>query len=188
MATVKAGDIAKNVYLMFKDAPHRVVKTTFMNPGKGSAFIRTRLENVQTGVGQEFTFKTNESVELIDVEKKEMQYLYQDGDDVYFMDPRSFDQVAVPIKAMEGQTGFLTADLLCQLLFFEEKVLGVKLPPHVNLKVTESEDAVAGDRVNAPKKPITLETGLVVQAPLFIKVGDVVMVDTDSGEYLSRVN
>lgn len=188
MATVSAGNISKGMFLIFKGVPQLVTKTEFMSPGKGSAIMRVRFKNAQTGATQDFTYKTSEQVEIADVEKKEMQFLYRDGDDVVFMDPRTYDQASVPVVLIEDQVGFLTPDLKCTILWFEDKAIGVSLPAHVVLKVTEAFDAVAGNRVNAPKKPVTLETGISVQAPLFIKTGDSIMLDTTTGEYLSRVS
>ena len=173
---------------MFKGGPHQVMKTEFMNPGKGSAIMRTRLKNVETGAVSDFTFKTSEIVEEAEVDKREMQFLYQDSGDFVFMEPRSFEQVTVPGRFLRGKEGFLTPELEAIVLILDEQPIGVRLPPNVVLKVTEAQDAVAGNRVNAPKKPITLETGKEVMAPLFIKVGDKVSVDTDTGEYLSRIN
>lgn len=186
--TIKAGNISKGIYLIFKGAPHLVTKTEFMSPGKGSAVMRVRLKHIETGSVSDFTYKTNELVEEAEVDKKEMQYLYQDGSDFVFMDPRNYEQITVPGRFLEGKEGFLTPELICILLIREDQPIGIKLPSHVTLKVTEAEDAVAGNRVNAPKKPVTLETGHVVQAPLFIKPGDKLVIDTDTGAYLSRTS
>jgi elongation factor P len=185
---VKAGNISKGMFIMFKGAPHLVTKTEFMAPGKGSAVNRVRMKHVETGSVADFTYKTNEMVEEAEVDKKEMQYLYQDGTDFVFMDPKNYEQITVPGRLVEGKEGYLTPDLTVVVLVREEQPIGVKLPAHVVMKVTEAEDAVAGNRVNAPKKPIIVETGMQVMAPLFIKPGDKVMLDTDTGEYLSRVN
>jgi len=186
MATMSAGSISKGVFLIFKGVPQLVTKTEFMSPGKGSAIMRVRFKNAQTGATQDFTYKTSETVEVADVEKKEMQFLYHDGDEVVFMDPRTYDQASVPASLLEDQVGFLIPDMKCIVLWFEEKAIGISLPAHVTMKVTEAYDAVAGNRVNAPKKEVTLETGITVQAPLFIKTGDMVVIDTTTGEYLSR--
>jgi elongation factor P len=186
MANTNAGNISKGMFLIFKGVPQLVTKTEFMSPGKGSAIMRVRFKNAQTGATQDFTYKTSEQVEVADVDKKEMQFLYRDGDDVYFMNPRDYEQVSVPYSLIEDQFGFLTADLKVTILFYEEKAIGVSLPAHVTMKVTEAFDAVAGNRVNAPKKPVTVETGLQVHVPLFIKTGDLIIVDTTSGEYLAR--
>lgn len=188
MSTIDAGNIAKGMYILYKDAPHQVIKTEFMNPGKGSAVMRVKFKNVKTGAAQEFTYKTNEKVEELVLDKSEMQYLYHDGQNVYFMDPRSFEQVTVPESLMEDQVGFLTADLVCWVIRYKSDAIGVILPPHVKLKVIESPDAVAGNRVNAPKKTVKLETGIEIQAPLFIKEGETIEIDTLTGEYVSRAN
>lgn len=187
MATINAGNISKGSYIIFKDAPHQVTKAEFMAPGKGSPIMRVRMRNIRSGVITEFTYKTNESVEVADVDKKEMQYLYKDDQEVYFMDPMTYDQISVPVSVMEDQTQFLIPDIKCWITFYLDKPVGVILPPHVNMKVIEAPEAVAGNRVNAPKKLVKLETGHEVLAPLFIKEGEMVIIDTASGEYVSRV-
>ena len=184
--TIKGGNIRKGSFILFKDQPHLVTKTEFVSPGKGSAFTRARLKSVKTGASQEFTFKSSESVEELDVQTREMQYLYIDGDDVVFMDPRTFEQVTVPKAMLEEKVGYLMPELLMYILFYNDVAIGVRFPLNVKLKVTYAEEATAGNRVNAPKKPVTLETGVVIQAPLFVKVGDTLIIDTETGEYLSR--
>lgn len=186
MSSVNAGNVAKGMYIMFKDAPNQVMKADFMAPGKGSPIMRVKMRNVQSGSVQEFTYKTNESVEIADVEKMEMQFLYRDGEDLVFMDPKNFNQATVPVSLVEDQVGFLMPDMKCWVLWFEEKAIGISLPPHVTMKVIEAPESVAGNRVNAPKKTIKLETGIEVQAPIFIKEGELVIIDTTSGEYISR--
>lgn len=186
MSSVNAGNVAKGMYIMFKDAPNQVMKADFMAPGKGSPIMRVKMRNVQSGSVQEFTYKTNESVEIADVEKMEMQFLYRDGEELVFMDPKNFNQATVPVSLVEDQVGFLMPDMKCWVLWFEEKAIGISLPPHVTMKVIEAPESVAGNRVNAPKKTIKLETGIEVQAPIFIKEGELVIIDTTSGEYISR--
>ncbi len=188
MAMIKGGNITKGNYILFKGAPWLVTKTEFVSPGKGSAFTRAKLKNARTGASQEFTFKSTENIEEIDVASKEMQFLYIDGTDAVFMDPRSYEQVSVALELLDGREGFLTPDITVYILFYNDAAIGVRLPAIVKLKVTYSEDATAGNRVNAPKKPVTVETGITVQAPLFIKTGDIISVDTDTWEYQSRVN
>lgn len=188
MSQISAGSIEKKMYLLFKNVPHQVVKSEFLNPGKGSAVMKVRLRNVQTGATSDFTYRTNESVDQLDIDKKEMNFLYADEQDAVFMDPQSFEQVNVPLSLLEGQIGFLIPNLLCWIIRYQEKAIGVLLPPHVNLKVIESPDATAGNRVNAPKKTVKVETGIEVQAPLFIKEGETIVVDTSTGEYVSRAN
>ncbi len=188
MATTNGGNIRKGSYILFKDQPHLVTRTEFVSPGKGSAFTRAKLKNVRTGAVQEFTFKSTESIEELDVQSKEMQFSYVDGDEVVFMDPRTYEQVNIPEALLDGKVGFLTPEVSVYILFYEDQAIGIRLPNSVKLKVTYAEDATAGNRVNAPKKPVTVETGMVVQAPLFIRVGDILTIDTETSEYLSRAN
>lgn len=188
MATINGGNIKKGSYILFKDQPFLVTRTEFVSPGKGSAFTRSKLKSVLTGAVQEYTFKSTERVEELDVSSKEMQFSYVDGEEVVFMDPRSFEQVSIPAALLDGKIGLLTPDVNIFVLFYDEKAIGVRLPNSVKLKVTYSEETTAGNRVNAPKKPVTLETGMVVQAPIFVKEGDVLSIDTETGLYLSRIN
>ncbi len=188
MATVNGGNIRKGMYILFKNQPHTVTRTEFVSPGKGSAFTRAKLKSVRTGSVQEFTFKSNEAIEELDVVTREMQFSYIDGKEVYFMDPRTYEQVSIDTDLLEGKIGYLTSDLLMYIVFYNEESIGVRFPNTVKLKVTYAEDATAGNRVNAPKKPVTVETGMQVQAPLFVKAGDTLIIDTETGEYLSRAN
>jgi elongation factor P len=188
MPMIKGGNIRKGSYILFKGQPFLVTRTEFVSPGKGSAFMRAKLKSVKTDATQEFTFKSVEPVEELDIASKEMQYLYMDGDDVIFMDPRTFEQVNIPKSLIEDKVGYLTPELTVYILFYNDEAIGARFPMNVRLKVTYSEDATAGNRVNAPKKPVTVETGMEVQAPLFVKTGDVLIIDTETGEYISRAN
>lgn len=185
---MNGGNLRKGMFINFKNQPHMVTKTEFVSPGKGSAFTRAKLKNVKTNAVQEFTFKSNESVEELDVSTTEMQFSYFDGDEVFFMDPRTYEQVSVSADLLEGKTGYLTSDLTMYIIFYNEEAIGVRFPNTVKLKVTVAEDATAGNRVNAPKKPVEVETGITVQAPLFVKAGDILIIDTETGEYVSRAN
>jgi len=188
MATINAGNIEKGMFIKFKDSPNQVTKTEYMSPGKGTPVMRVKMKNAKTGAAGEFTYKSMEQVEVLDVEKKEMQYLYRDGSDMVFMNPTTYEQASVPLSLVEDQIGFLVADLKCWVLWYQDAAIGVTLPPHVVLTVTETEDSVAGNRVNAPKKLAKLETGIEIQVPLFIKVGDKISIDTTTGQYLVRAN
>ncbi len=187
MGSINAGNISKGMYIIFKEAPQFVTRADFMAPGKGSPVMRVKFKNVQTGSAGEFTFKTNESVDVADVDKKEMQFLYKDAEDAYFMEPKSFDQATVPLELVDEQAKWLMPDMKCWVIWYKEKAIGISLPPHVNMKVVESPDAVAGNRVNAPKKTVRLENGTEILVPLFIKEGEMVIIDTTTGEYISRV-
>jgi len=186
MTTINAGNITKGSYILFKGAPVGVTKTEFMSPGKGSPVMRIKFKNIKTGSAGEYTYKTSEQVEVAEVAKKEMQYLYRDGSELVFMDPKSYDQDSVPVALVE-KLGYLIPNLKCWVVWYKEKAIGVSLPASVTLKVIESPNEVAGNRINAPKKTVKLETGVEVQVPLFIKVGENITVDTATDEYLGRV-
>lgn len=180
------GNIKKGTYIMFKNEPVFVTFTEFVSPGKGSAFMRTKLKSLRTGNVVEFTFKSIETVEEADVQTTEMQYLYQDGDDFVFMNPRSFEQVTVSSDVMKEYLPYLLPEQMMYVVFFNEKAIGVRFPGKVTLKVEYSEDAVAGNRVNAPKKKVRLETGYEVDVPLFVKKDESVIIDTTTGLYVSK--
>jgi elongation factor P len=187
MSSVNAGNITKGMYIMYKEAPHQVMKAEFMAPGKGSPIMRVKLKSVKTGAASEFTYKTNESVEVAEVDKKEMQFLYRDGEEIMFMDPKTYDQAGIPLSLVEDQVGYLMPDMKAWVLWFEGQAIGISLPPHVDMKVTDAPEAIAGNRINTPKRLVKLETGVEVLAPLFIKTGDLITIDTATGEYISRV-
>lgn len=180
------GNIKKGMYIMHKNEPHWVTFTEFVSPGKGSAFMRSKLKSVKTGNVVEFTFKSVETVEEADVQTTEMQYLYQDGQDFIFMHPRTFEQVTVPGDVVADYVPYLMPEQYMYVVFYNEKAIGIRFPGKVTLTVDYSEDAVAGNRVNAPKKKVRLETGYEIDVPLFIKKGDRIVVDTTTGQYVSR--
>ncbi|MGD9129114.1 MAG: elongation factor P [Candidatus Woesebacteria bacterium] len=186
MPKIKAGNIKKGTYILYQNQAHYVVQTKFVSPGKGSAFTRTKLRNVKSGSTFEFAFKSHDTIEQLDVESKEMQFLYLDGDEIVFMDQRTYEQLSVPSSLLEGKEKFLVPELSVYLSLLDGKAIGVSLPPKVKMKVKKAAEAIAGDRQTAGKKPVTMETGLIVQAPLFIKQGDTLIIDTESGEYVSR--
>lgn len=187
MSTINAGNITKGSFIIFKGNPVFITKTEFMSPGKGSPVMRIKFKNVKSGAAGEFTYKTSEQVEVAEIEKKEMEYLYRMGDELVFMNPKTYDQVEIPLSLIEDQFGYLTPNLKCWIVWYKGEAIGANLPVHVTLEVTESPDSVAGNTVNAPKKTVKLETGIEAQVPLFIKVGEKVQLDTATGEYLGRV-
>jgi len=188
MSTINAGNITKGSFIIYKGTPHYVTKTDFMSPGKGSPIMRVKMKNAATGAACEFTYKSNEQVEVADMTKRDMNFLYSDASEAVFMDPRTYDQASVPLTLIEGKVGYLIPNQKCIVLWHGEKAIGVEVPPNVILTVTEAQEAIAGNRVNAPKKPVRLETGIEIQAPIFIKTGDKVSVDTTTGQYLARIN
>ncbi len=187
MSTIKAGNIRKGSYILFKNEPHLVTKTDFMSPGKGSAIMRVRYKSVKTGNTQEFTHKSTESVEELDVNTRRMQYLYHDSDEVVLMDPGTFEQLSVKATLLEDKLDLLTPELEMYVLLYNDQAIGASLPPKVKLKVTHADSAVAGDTVGQARKEVELESGMTVMAPLFIKTGDVLLIDSESKTYVSRV-
>jgi len=183
---IKAGNIRKGSYILFKNQPHQVTKTSFMSPGKGSAFMRLKLKNIKTNNTVEFTYKSNEIVEELDVTSKKMQYLYHDNQEVVFMDERNYEQTSLPVKLLKNKLNLLTPALNVYILIINDQAVGVTLPPKIKIKVVKAESAVAGDTVSGAKKEIELETGLRVTAPLFIKTGETVTVDTETKQYVGR--
>lgn len=186
MPKVKVTALIKGSYIQHKGKPQQVLSTSFHHPGRGGGVCSMKMRNLITGALLEETFKSSEQVELLDLQSKEMQFLYTDGDDLIFMDPRSYEQVALPAVLLEGKLPILVPDLKVYVLFDDETALAVTLPPKVTLEVTDAPEAVAGNTVNAAKKTATLETGLEVLVPLFIKTGERVIVDTDTLQYISR--
>jgi elongation factor P len=186
MSTMRANQLKTGVFVLYKDQPCAVVKCEFYFPGKGSAFARTKMKNVKTGNVYEYTFKSAEMVETVDVDTIELQYLYKDGDVYNFMNPRTFDQFEVPASIFEGKDKYLMPEMKMFFNFYEGEAIGVRFPLKVTVKVTEASEASAGNTVNAPKKPVTIETGVEVMAPLFVKQGETIIVDTETGEYVSR--
>lgn len=186
--TINGGNIKKGTYIMFKGEPCLVTLTEFVSPGKGSAFMRTKLKNLKSGNVTEFTFKSVEMVEEADVSTVEMQYLYRDGDDFMFMNPRTYEQIGIPSTVLADYTAYLLPEQVMYVVFFNEKPVGVRFPNKVTLKVVYAEDTVAGGRINAPKKKVKLETGYEIDVPIFIKEGESIIVDTTSSLYVSRAN
>jgi elongation factor P len=164
----------------------QVVDFQHVKPGKGGAFVRTTLRNTRTGAQQDRTFRADEKVTQAVIDKREMQFLYRDGDDFVFMDTESYEQLHVGRSALGDAAGYIVDGSMVVLQMYGEEIVGTDLPAAVELAVVETEPGVQGDRVSGARKPATLETGLVVQVPLFVNVGDRLRVDTRSGEYITR--
>ena len=158
-----------------------------VKPGKGGAFVRTRLRNIDTGAQIEKTFRAGEKLESVRTESRPMTYLYKDGDLLHFMDSDTYDQVAVPTEAVGDAAGYIVEGGAVSVLSADGEVVSVEPPPHVDLEVTQTDPGLKGDTATGGSKPATLETGVVVQVPLFVNTGERVRVDTRSNEYLTRV-
>ena len=186
MPTITTNDLKNGMTLELDRDLVQVVEFQHVKPGKGHAFVRTTLRNVRTGAVVDRTFRAGEKVERAMIDKRSMQFLYRDGADYVFMDDETYDQRNLAPAALGAAARYLVEQATALVLLFGEEVIGVELPAAVELVITETEPGVQGDRVSGARKPATLETGLVVQVPLFIETGERVKVDTRSGEYLSR--
>jgi elongation factor P len=158
-----------------------------IKPGKGGAFVRTRLRNLDTGAVIEKTFRAGEKIESVRTESRPMTFLYRDGELFYFMDSETYDQIAIPIEVLGEAADYIVPNGEVSILSADGEVVSVEPPVHVDLTVAETDPGLKGDTATGGNKPATLETGLIVQVPLFINIGDTVRVDTRTKEYLSRV-
>ena len=186
MPTITTNDLKNGMTLELDRDLVQVVEFQHVKPGKGHAFVRTTLRNVRTGAVVDRTFRAGEKVERAMIDKRSMQFLYRDGADYVFMDDETYDQRNLAPAALGAAAQYLVEQATALILLFGEEVIGVELPAAVELVITETEPGVQGDRVSGARKSATLETGLVVQVPLFIESGERVKVDTRSGDYLSR--
>jgi len=184
--SVSTNDLKNGMTLDLPEGLFSVVEFQHVKPGKGGAFVRTKLKNVRTGAVLERTYRADEKLPQAIIDKREMQYLYRDGEQYVFMDNTSYDQLAVDEEALGVSARYLKEGDSAVLQMHGTEIVGVDLPAAVELGVTETEPGVQGDRVSGARKPATLETGLVIQVPLFVNTGDRVKVDTRTGEYITR--
>ena len=186
MPTITTNDLKNGMTLELDRDLVQVVDFQHVKPGKGHAFVRTTLRNVRTGSVVDRTFRAGEKVERAIIDKRSMQFLYRDGADYVLMDDQTYDQIQVTPTTLGDATNYMVEQGTTLILMYGDEVIGVELPASVELVITETEPGLQGDRVSGARKPATLETGLVVQVPLFIELGERVKVDTRSGDYLSR--
>jgi elongation factor P len=186
MPAVSTNDLKRGMSLNLSDGLFQVVDFQHVKPGKGGAFVRTTLRNTRSGAQMDRTFRADEKLEQAIIDKRDMQYLYRDGDDFVFMDSESYDQLHVPPASLGDAASYIIDGSTVTLMMFGDEIVGSDLPAAVELTVTETEPGVQGDRVSGARKPATLETGLVLQVPLFVNPGDRLKVDTRSGEYITR--
>jgi elongation factor P len=184
--SISTNDLKNGMALDLPEGLVNVVEFQHVKPGKGGAFVRTKLKNVRTGAVIDRTFRADEKVVLAMIDKREMQFLYREAGDYVFMDNESYDQLHVPSDSIGDAVNFLKEGDTAVLPMYKNEIVGVELPAAVELTVTDTEPGMQGDRVSGARKAATLETGLVVQVPLFVNVGDRVKVDTRSSDYLSR--
>jgi elongation factor P len=180
-------DIRNGLIIRYNGELQSIVEFHHVSPGNWRAFIRTRLKNLRTGRVQEVRFRSGEELDVVRVEHRNCQYLYQDGQDYIFMNTENYDQFPLPIEMMGDSAQFLKEGMVVEALFDGEKVVGVELPTFINLEVTYTEQAVRGDTATNVQKAATLETGASINVPLFVESGDVIKIDTRTGEYVERV-
>ena len=186
MPTITTNELKNGMTLQLDDGLFQVVDFQHVKPGKGHAFVRTNLRNVRAGGTVERTFRAGEKVERATIDKREMNFLYKDGDDYVFMDNESYEQIHVSPAALGDTGNYIVDGSTAILLMFGTEIVGTDMAASVELTIAQTEPGLQGDRSSGGTKPATLETGLVIQVPLFIETGERVKIDTRSGEYLSR--
>ena len=186
MPTITTNDLKTGITLELDNGLFQVVEFQHVKPGKGGAFVRTKLRNVKTGNVFDRTFNAGIKVEQAIINREEMQFLYRDGDDYIFMDNQSYEQLHVSPVALGDAASYIVDGSTVVLQMYGDEIVGSDLPAAVELTIAETEPGVQGDRVSGARKPATLETGLVLQVPLFVNPGDRIKVDTRSGEYITR--
>ena len=187
MPAITTNDLKNGLVLKIDGNLWAVTEFQHVKPGKGGAFVRTKLRNVRTGSVLEKTFNAGIRVEQAIVDRQDMQFLYRDGDDYVFMNTSTYDQLHVDPAKHGDAAGYLVEQAVAQIAQHDGEIIGVEIPASVELAVSVTEPGVQGDRVSGARKAAELETGKVVQVPLFINVGDKVRVDTRTGEYITRV-
>src|ERR1700734_4029165 len=179
-------DLKNGMSLNLPEGLFSVVEFQHVKPGKGGAFVRTKLKNQRTGAVIERTYRADEKLDQAIIDKREMQFLYRDAGDYVFMDTTSYEQLQVATGLLGDAANYLKEGDDAVIQFFGPEIVGVELPAAVELTITETEPGLQGDRVSGARKPATVETGLVIQVPLFVNPGEKVKVDTRTGEYITR--
>ena len=187
MPTITTNDLKTGITLELDNGLFQVVEFQHVKPGNGGAFVRTKLRNVKTGNVFDRTFNAGIKVEQAIISRDDMQFLYRDGDDYVFMNNETYEQMNVAPVTLGDTADYLVEGMTAQVAFFDGDIIGVEIPASVELTIAETEPGVQGDRVSGARKPATLETGKVLQVPLFVEPGDKVKVDTRTGDYITRV-
>jgi elongation factor P len=183
---VSTAEFKKGLKIQFDGAPYTIVDFQHVKPGKGGAFVRTKLKHMRLGRVIDNTFRAGEKVELVDFEEKRMQFLYKD-DRYHFMDLDTYDQISLSAEEVGEARDFLKENTEVEILFIENSPVTIELPNFIEIRIAKTDPGIRGDTASGGSKPATLETGAVIQVPLFLNEGDVVKVDTRSGDYLGRV-
>ncbi len=185
---ISTNDVKPGMALNLPEGLFAVVEYQHVKPGKGKAFVRMRLKNVETGAVLDRTFRAGENLPRAVINRQDFQFLYRDELGFHWMNSDSFEQIAVASDLVGDAANYLVEGMTVQINLFEGQPIGIDLPASVELEVTHAEPGVKGDRVSGATKPVTLSTGLVIQAPLFVGQGDVVKVDTRTGDYITRAS
>lgn len=183
---ISVNDFKNGLTIQVDNDLWRIVEFQHVKPGKGSAFVRSTLKNLRTGAVQEKTFRSTEKVEKAQIDTKTMQYLYADGDSYVFMDTETYEQLTLPGDSIQDQLKYMKENMEVKIMMFGSETLGVDIPNTMDLEVTETEPGIRGNTSSGGSKPATMETGLVVQVPFFVNVGDVLTINTQDGSYISR--
>jgi len=184
---ITAGDFKNGATFELDNQIYQVVEFQHVKPGKGAAFVRTKLKNIITGATVERTFNPTDKMPKAHIERKDMQYLYNDGDLYYFMDVETYEQLPISKDTIGDLFKFVKENMIVKILSHKGNVFGIEPPTFVELEVTHTEPGFKGDTATGATKPATLETGAVVKVPLFVNQGDIIRIDTRTGEYLERV-
>lgn len=183
---ISTNDFKTGLTIELNGDPCQVVDFQHVKPGKGAAFVRAKIKNLKNGSVTEQTFRAGEKLPKAILDRRQMQYLYNDGESFVFMDNETFEQIFLTEEQLEGAEKFLKENMECQVMLYQGKVLGLDLPNTVELEVVETEPGIKGDTASGGSKPAKLETGLVVQVPFFVNTGDILRIDTRSGQYIER--
>ena len=183
---VTAGDFRNGVTFEMDGGVYSIIEFQHVKPGKGAAFVRTKIRNVISGAVTEKTFNPNDKYPTAFIERKDMEYLYNDGDLYYFMDSETYEQLPISPNVLGDNFRFVKENMVCKVLSYKGNVFGIEPPNFVELQVTETEPGVKGDTATNVTKPATLETGAEIKVPIFINEGEMIRVDTRTGEYMER--
>ena len=187
MPQISVNDLKNGITLELDNGLFQVIEFQHVKPGKGGAFVRTKIRNLRSGAVIDKTFNAGIKVEQAIVDRQDMQFLYKDGDEYVFMNTSTYDQMNVSNAALGEAADYLIEQMIAQIAMYHGEIIGVEIAASVELTIAETEPGVQGDRVSGARKPATLETGKVLQVPLFVGPGDKIKVDTRTGDYITRV-
>ncbi len=185
---IVATNLKRGQCISYKGETGVVLHIEHRTPGKGNALIMATIRSFQSGKTKDIRFASGDKVDVVNADRQKLEFSYNDQEGYHFMDPNTYETVTLQEDLLEGSTQYLKENLQVEVLFLEGKAVSVELPPSVDLKVTQAAEGLKGDTANNPTKPATLETGVEVQVPLFIKEGDMLRISTETGKYMSRVN